>query len=70
MILGAFDRIPENRVKTLFRSPFFPNLLELYRADIESGYHDSASYYHVTRRYREFLRKENCYKNGIYAMHR
>ena len=70
MILGAVDRLPEGRVRTLFRSPFFSSLLELYRADIESGYHDTASYYHVTRRYRDFLRKENCYKNGIYAASR
>jgi len=70
MILGAIDRLPDVRVRTLFRSPFFSNLLELYRADIESGYHDTASYYHVTRRYREFLRKENCYRNGMYAVPR
>ncbi|MBN2325477.1 MAG: HD domain-containing protein [Spirochaetes bacterium] len=70
MIVGAFDRLPEKRVRTLFMSPFFPNLLELFRADITSGYHDTGSYYRLTRRYREFLRKESCYRNGMYAVPR
>lgn len=66
MILGAMGRLPESRRKRFFQSPYFPNLLELYRADLESGYHDTESYYHVARLYREFLRKERYMKSGTY----
>lgn len=66
MILGAIGRLPEGRIKRLFQSPYFPNLLELYRADIESGYHDTDNYYRASRRYREFLRKDRYIKSGTY----
>lgn len=66
MILGAIGRLPEGRIKRLFQSPYFPNLLELYRADIESGYHDTDSYYRASRRYREYLRKDRYMKSGTY----
>ena len=69
MIIGSLGRLPEVRVRKLFRSPYFPNLLELYRADIESGYHNTESYYQAARMYREFLRKERYLKNGTYASH-
>jgi poly(A) polymerase len=57
MTLKAVDILPEKRIKELFLSPFFPNLLDLYRADLESGYHGVESYYHAARRYREFMRE-------------
>jgi len=67
MILGGLDRLPEGRLKKFFQSPYFPNLLELYRADIESGYHNTENYYRAARMYREYLRKERYLKNGTYA---
>jgi len=67
MILNAIDRLPEKRCRDLFISPFFPNLLELYRADLQSGYHSTERYYHAARVYREFLRRERMWKHGVYA---
>ncbi|MFW6137932.1 MAG: HD domain-containing protein [Spirochaetota bacterium] len=67
MILGAVDRLPEKRQNMVFMSPYFPNLLELYRADIESGYHHAGNYYHVSRLYREYLRKQKLREQGIYV---
>jgi tRNA nucleotidyltransferase/poly(A) polymerase len=67
MMLNSVDRLPENRLRTLFTSPYFPDLLEIYRADLESGYHNVESYYHAARVYKEFLRKERLRNEGIYA---
>ncbi|HUT64536.1 MAG TPA: HD domain-containing protein [Spirochaetota bacterium] len=69
MLLGGLDCLPEGRLKKFFRSPYFPNLLDLYRADIESGYHNTENYYRAARMYREYLRKERYLKNGTYASH-
>jgi len=66
MILNAVNRLPEHRLSAIFSSPYFPNLLELYRADLESGYHDITNYFHVARRYRNFLRKRKLQKLGVY----
>ena len=67
MILNAIDRLPENRLRTIFTSPYFPDLLELYRADLESGYHKVQGYYHAARLYKEFMRKDKLRKQGVYA---
>jgi len=67
MILNAIDRLPEARLRKLFLSPYFPNLLELYRADLQSGYHSAESYYQASRSYREFLKKERMRREGVYA---
>jgi len=67
MILDAIDRLPETRLRRLFLSPYFPNLLELYRADLQSGYHNMAGYYYAARAYRAFLRREKMWREGVYA---
>ena len=67
MILDAVGRLPETRMRKLFLSPHFPNLLELYRADLASGYHSTESYYSASRAYRQFLRKERMRRHGVYA---
>jgi len=66
MILNGVDRFPEYKLNAVFSSPYFPNLLELYRADLESGYHDITNYFNVSRKYRNFLRKRHLQKQGIY----
>jgi tRNA nucleotidyltransferase/poly(A) polymerase len=66
MILDAVDRLPQSRLRSLFSSPYFSNLLELYRADLESGYHKIDSYYNTARKYKEFLRRERLKRQGIY----
>jgi len=65
MILNAVDRLPERRLRTLFTSPYFPNLLELYRADLKSSYHSVENYYHAARVYREFKRKDKMRRQGF-----
>ena len=66
MILDAVDRLPQHRLRSLFSSPYFSNLLELYRADLESGYHKVDSYYNTARKYKEFLRRDRLKRQGIY----
>jgi len=58
MILNGVDRLPQHVLRKIFTSPYFPNLLELYRADIESGYHEIHDYYHVARVYKDFMKKQ------------
>jgi len=58
MILNGVDRLPQHVLRKIFTSPYFPNLLELYRADIESGYHEIYDYYHAAKVYRNFMKKQ------------
>jgi hypothetical protein len=67
MILDAVKRLPKSILRRIFGSPYFPNLLELYRADLESGYHDVHNYYHAARMYKEFLRVDRLNQQGVYA---
>jgi hypothetical protein len=66
MILNSIDRLPEYQIRSLFASNYFPALLDLYRADLESGYHSVDGYYHAARVYREFVRKERLRTEGVY----
>lgn len=65
MMLTSVDRLPDSRLKQIFSSPYFPNLLELFRADLESGYHGAGSYYHAARAYRIYKRMEKLKKLGV-----
>jgi tRNA nucleotidyltransferase/poly(A) polymerase len=67
MTLNWIERLPEKSKRQIFSSPYFPNLLELYRADIESGYHNVHNYYRIARRYRTFKRKKRLEEQGIYS---
>ncbi len=66
MVLNWVDRLPEHQIRSLFSSIHFPSLLELYRADLESGYHSVDGYYHAARVYRDFMRKERLRTEGVY----
>jgi poly(A) polymerase len=66
MVLNWVDRLPEYQLRSLFHSTHFPALLELYRADLESGYHSVEGYYHAARVYRDFVRKEKLRTEGVY----
>jgi tRNA nucleotidyltransferase/poly(A) polymerase len=57
MIIGGIHSLPEKRRREIFSSQYFPLLLELYRADIESGFHAMHDYYNVAKMYRSFIRK-------------
>lgn len=67
MLPGSIERFPEHKRRIIFNSPYFPSLLELYRADILSGYHDEKKYYRVAALYREHLAKIRAEQNGFYA---
>jgi poly(A) polymerase len=59
MMPAAMHRMPLYRIEKLLRSPLFPHLLELYRADIESSFRKPDGYYEACRIYRSFLKIEN-----------
>jgi tRNA nucleotidyltransferase/poly(A) polymerase len=67
MTLNWIERLPGKSQSKIFSSPYFPNLLELYRADIESGYHNVRNYYRIARMYRTFKRKKRFKEQGIYS---
>lgn len=66
MILNRVSTLPRTKRRELFSSPYFPNLLHLFRADIESGYHRASSYQHAARVYRSFLKEQKLVEQGIY----
>jgi tRNA nucleotidyltransferase/poly(A) polymerase len=70
MLLNGIERHPESFQKKVFSSPFFPNLLELYRADIESTFTHVRSYYHVARLYRRLMKKQRLQEQGVYGQPR
>jgi poly(A) polymerase len=57
MIPPALKRLPEHRTAPLMSSPLFPELLELYYADLSSSYHSPEGYYEACRIYRRFVRR-------------
>jgi hypothetical protein len=67
MMINGIERRPEGFQNKFFSSPFFPNLLELYRADVESTYTHVKNYYHVARLYRKIKRKMKFHRQGVYG---
>jgi poly(A) polymerase len=59
MMPAALPTMPLYRISRLLKSPLFPLLLELYRADIESSFRKPEGYYEACRIYRLFLKKQN-----------
>jgi poly(A) polymerase len=57
MMPAALRRLPDYRTAPLMRSPYFPNLLELYYADLSSSFLSPEGYYDACRIYRRFLRR-------------
>jgi poly(A) polymerase len=60
MMPPALPRLPEYRTAPLMRSPHFPDLLELYYADLSSSYRSPEGYYNACRLYRTFMRKQRA----------
>jgi tRNA nucleotidyltransferase/poly(A) polymerase len=58
MILNRVSSLRGSQRRELLSSPYFPNLLQLFRADIESGFHRAAGYHHAAREYRAFLKEQ------------
>jgi len=67
MMINGIERRPEGFQNKFFSSPFFPNLLELYRADVESTYTHVKNYYQVARLYRKIKRKMKFHRQGVYG---
>jgi tRNA nucleotidyltransferase/poly(A) polymerase len=57
MILNRIASLQGPRRYRILSSPYFPNLLQLFRADIESGFHRVSSYHNASRVYRAFKRE-------------
>ena len=56
MIPGAMNTLPVYRIEKVLNDPLFPLLLELYRADISSGFKSLDGYYNACRIYRTYLK--------------
>ena len=66
MMINGIERRPEGFQNRFFSSPYFPNLLELYRADVESTYTNVGNYYQVARLYRRTMKKLKFHRQGMY----
>jgi poly(A) polymerase len=68
MMPAALGRLPLYRTERLMESDLFPDLLELYRADLVSTYRRPSGYYEACRLYKRFLRKKkNPYREAVRA---
>jgi hypothetical protein len=67
MMINGIERRPEGFQNRFFSSPYFPNLLELYRADVESTYTQVENYYQVARLYRRIMKKLKFHRQGMYS---
>jgi tRNA nucleotidyltransferase/poly(A) polymerase len=67
MMLNGIERRPESFQARFFSSPYFPNLLELYRADVESTYTPVNNYYRIARLYRRTMKKQRFHEQGVYG---
>ncbi len=59
MLPHALPQMPLYRTEKLMSSPYFPLLLEIYRADLLSTYSNSLGYYEACRVYQNYLRRKN-----------
>ncbi len=62
MILNRISSLQGSQRRGILSSPWFPDLLQLFRADIESGFHRAAGYHHAARVYRAFLKEQRQYE--------
>ncbi len=58
MMPAALAQLPPFRTEPVLASPLFPQLLELYRADLCSSYADEAGYYEACRIYQRYLKDQ------------
>jgi poly(A) polymerase len=56
MMPAALGQLPPFRTEPVMSSPLFPQLLELYRADLSSSYADEEGYYAACRIYQRYLK--------------
>lgn len=56
MLPHALKKIPLYRTEKIMDSPLFPQLLELYRADVSATYKGPEGYYDACRVYRKYIK--------------
>jgi poly(A) polymerase len=65
MMPAALKKLPLFRSEKIMDSPLFPQLLELYRADLSATYGSPESYYEACQVYRTYLKnKANPYRRS------
>ncbi len=65
MMPAALKKLPIFRSEKIMDSPLFPQLLELYRADLSASYGSPESYYEACQVYRTYLKnKANPYRRS------
>lgn len=65
MLPAALKKLPLYRSEQIMNSPLFPQLLELYRADLCASYWSPESYYEACQIYRTYLKhKANPYRRN------
>jgi poly(A) polymerase len=65
MMPAALKKLPLFRSEKVMDSPLFPQLLELYRADLSASYWSPESYYEACQVYRAYLKnKANPYRRS------
>jgi poly(A) polymerase len=65
MMPGALKSLPLFRFEKIMDSPLFPQLLELFRADLSASYGSPESYYEACQVYRTYLKhKANPYRRS------
>jgi poly(A) polymerase len=58
MMPAALKKLPLYRYEKIMDSPLFPQLLELYRADLSASYWSPDSYYEACQVYRTYLKNK------------
>jgi poly(A) polymerase len=65
MMPAALKKLPLFRSEKIMDSPLFPQLLELYRADLSASYWSPESYYEACQVYRTYLKnRANPYRRS------
>ena len=58
MLPSALKKLPLYRIERLMDNPLFPDLLELYRADLSSTFRSPEGYYEACRVYKRYRKKK------------
>ncbi len=63
MLPAFLDKIPPGRIQEALLSPYFPELLELFRCDVASSYRGLDAYYRACKAYRKYTKnKKNPFR--------
>lgn len=63
MLPSFLDKIPPARIREALASPYFPELLELFRCDVASSYRGLDAYYRACKVYKKYTKnKKNPFR--------